>query len=81
MTYRHDQKVAPLVRQLPWSHHLVILGRCKRPEEREFYTLLDAVGQDGIDLLGARFSGFDHYATIIYNLAAGIASGEIKAPD
>ena len=36
-TYRGDEKVAPLVRQLAWSHHLLILGRAKRPEEREFY--------------------------------------------
>lgn len=35
--YRGDEKVAPLVRQLPWSHNLLILSRCKRPEEREFY--------------------------------------------
>jgi predicted nuclease of restriction endonuclease-like (RecB) superfamily len=35
--YRGDEKVAPLVRQLPWSYNLLILGRCKRPEEREFY--------------------------------------------
>lgn len=33
---RHDQKVAPLVRQLPWAHHLMILGRCKLAEERDF---------------------------------------------
>ncbi|MBI3925196.1 MAG: hypothetical protein HY319_06620 [Armatimonadetes bacterium] len=39
-TYRHDEKVAPLVRQLPWSHNLVILNRCKRPEEREFYLMM-----------------------------------------
>jgi predicted nuclease of restriction endonuclease-like (RecB) superfamily len=39
-TYRGDKKVAPLVRQLPWSHHLIILGQCKRPEEREFYLRL-----------------------------------------
>jgi predicted nuclease of restriction endonuclease-like (RecB) superfamily len=25
------------VRQIPWSHHLQILGQCKLPEEREFY--------------------------------------------
>ena len=25
-TYRHEEKVAPLVRQLPWSHNIVILG-------------------------------------------------------
>jgi predicted nuclease of restriction endonuclease-like (RecB) superfamily len=39
-TYRNDQKVAPLVRQLPWSHNLIILGESKRPEEREFYVRL-----------------------------------------
>jgi len=37
VTYRSDPKVAPLLRQLPWSHNLAILSRCKRPEEREFY--------------------------------------------
>ncbi|WP_260705681.1 PDDEXK nuclease domain-containing protein [Edaphobacter flagellatus] len=36
-TYRDDEKVAPLVRQLPWSHHLLILAQSKRQEEREFY--------------------------------------------
>ena len=39
-TYRNDQIVAPLVRQIPWSHHLQILGQCKLPEEREFYLRL-----------------------------------------
>jgi predicted nuclease of restriction endonuclease-like (RecB) superfamily len=39
-TYRDDEKVAPLVRQLPWSHNLLILSRCKRREEREFYLRL-----------------------------------------
>jgi predicted nuclease of restriction endonuclease-like (RecB) superfamily len=36
-TYRKNTKVAALLRQLPWTHHLMILGRCKHPEEREFY--------------------------------------------
>ncbi|MCU0784162.1 MAG: PDDEXK nuclease domain-containing protein [Verrucomicrobia bacterium] len=39
-TYRAHPKVAPLVRQLPWSHNLLILGRCKHAEEREFYLRL-----------------------------------------
>ena len=39
-TYRQEEKVAPLVRQLPWSHNLVILGQTRRPEEREFYLRL-----------------------------------------
>lgn len=35
--YHQDEFVAPLVRQLSWSHHLVILGQSRRPEERVFY--------------------------------------------
>lgn len=38
--YAEDEKVSPLVTQLPWTHHLIILGQCKRPEEREFYLRL-----------------------------------------
>ena len=45
-TYQGDEKVVPLVRQLPWSHHLIILGQSKRPEEREFYLRL-ASKRDG----------------------------------
>ena len=41
-TYRGDTKVSPLVRQLPWTHNLLILMRCKRAEEREFYLRLAA---------------------------------------
>jgi predicted nuclease of restriction endonuclease-like (RecB) superfamily len=36
-TYRDHEKVAPLARQLPWTHNLIILNQSKRPEEREFY--------------------------------------------
>ncbi|MCC6902043.1 MAG: DUF1016 family protein [Polyangiaceae bacterium] len=37
--YRGKKKVSPLVRQLPWTHHLIILSQTRRPEEREFYML------------------------------------------
>ncbi|MGO8688378.1 MAG: DUF1016 N-terminal domain-containing protein [Thermoguttaceae bacterium] len=34
----HDQpKLSPLLRELPWTHNLLIMSRCKRDEEREFY--------------------------------------------
>lgn len=39
-TYWREPKVAPLVRQLPWTHNLLILSKCKRAEEREFYLRL-----------------------------------------
>ena len=37
VTYRGDEKVPPLVTQLPWTHNLIILSQSKTPEEREFY--------------------------------------------
>jgi predicted nuclease of restriction endonuclease-like (RecB) superfamily len=43
--YRDDEKVAPLVRQLPWTHHLILLGRTKHLEELEFYLLAAIQGQ------------------------------------
>jgi predicted nuclease of restriction endonuclease-like (RecB) superfamily len=39
-TYKGDEKVSALLTLLPWTHHLMILGQCKRPEEREFYLRL-----------------------------------------
>ena len=36
--YRDDQILSPLVTQLPWTQHLIILSQSKRPEEREFYV-------------------------------------------
>ena len=36
-TYRDAEKLAPLVREIGWSHNLVILERCPDTLEREFY--------------------------------------------
>ena len=35
--YASLEKLAPLVREIGWSHNLAILERCKDPLEREFY--------------------------------------------
>ena len=35
--YSGLEKLAPLVREIGWSHNLAILERCKDPLEREFY--------------------------------------------
>ncbi len=37
--YHRNEKVSPLVRQLPWTHHLIILSQAKPPAAREFYML------------------------------------------
>ena len=36
-TYCKKPVLAALLRELPWTHNLLILGRCKRDQEREFY--------------------------------------------
>jgi hypothetical protein len=35
-SYRSDSIVTALRSQLSWTHHRIILGQSKRPEEREF---------------------------------------------
>ncbi len=37
--YRSNRKVSPLVRLLPWTHHLIILSQAKPVETRAFYIL------------------------------------------
>lgn len=36
-TYRNNEKVVPLVRQLSWTHNLIIFSQSRIEEEREFY--------------------------------------------
>jgi hypothetical protein len=38
--YADQPKLAALLRVLPWTHNLMIMGQNKRPEEREFYLSL-----------------------------------------
>jgi predicted nuclease of restriction endonuclease-like (RecB) superfamily len=37
--YRGQEKVSALLTQLPWTHHLLILGQAKLPPEREYYMV------------------------------------------
>ena len=38
--YDGNEKVSPLVTQLSWTNHLLIMSGCKSDEEREFYMRL-----------------------------------------
>lgn len=38
--YKDDEKVSPLVTQLSWTHHLILMSACKSAEERLFYMAL-----------------------------------------
>jgi predicted nuclease of restriction endonuclease-like (RecB) superfamily len=39
-TYAGQPKLSSLLRELSWTHNLLIMGKCKRDEEREFYLRL-----------------------------------------
>ena len=39
-TYAEHEKVSPLVTQISWTNHLIILAGSKTAEEREFYIRL-----------------------------------------
>ena len=36
-TYAHSEKLAPLVREIGWTHNLIVMEKCKDDLEREFY--------------------------------------------
>jgi predicted nuclease of restriction endonuclease-like (RecB) superfamily len=47
-TYDDDEKLAPLARELPWTHNVIIFSRCKTPQERLFYlrqTIAEKLGK------------------------------------
>ncbi len=37
--YRSSKVLQPMVGEISWSKHLVIMGKCKNDQERQFYTL------------------------------------------
>jgi predicted nuclease of restriction endonuclease-like (RecB) superfamily len=39
-TYQTNETLMPLVRELPWTHNMIIFSRCKTTEEREYYLKL-----------------------------------------
>ena len=36
-TYKDSPKLSPMVREISWSHNMIIFSRCKTSEEQEFY--------------------------------------------
>ena len=39
-TYSENEKLSPLVREIPWTNNLLIMTGCKTDEAREFYLRL-----------------------------------------
>jgi len=41
-TYAEDKKLAPMVREIGWSHNIIIMERCRDSQQREFYLRMTA---------------------------------------
>lgn len=41
-TYRDNPKLAPLVREIGWTHNIIIMEKCKDDAQREFYLRMTA---------------------------------------
>ncbi len=48
VAYVGSEKLAPLVREIGWSHNLLILERCKDPLERDFYLRIGMGEESGV---------------------------------
>ncbi|MCL2490061.1 MAG: DUF1016 N-terminal domain-containing protein [Propionibacteriaceae bacterium] len=46
-TYQGSEKLSPLVREVGWSSNLLIMGRLKSDEAKEFYLRLAALAVEG----------------------------------
>lgn len=42
VTYSSNRKLAPLVREIGWSHNVIIMERCQDMQQREFYIRMAA---------------------------------------
>ena len=71
-TYRNGKKVAALLRQLKWTHHLMILGRCKLADERPSI---------GVLLCATRDTEVVEYALALSASPALIAEYKTRLPD
>ena len=62
ISYSKDSNLAQLVRDLPWSHNILIFEKCKETQEREYYI------QNTID--------FGWTSKIIFNFKCLVLNGK-----
>jgi hypothetical protein len=70
-TWRGEKKLSPLARELDWSNNLLILGKRKRSEEREFYLRLPLCCQPF-----SSATSFSFFVFLLSSLADGLVVWE-----
>jgi predicted nuclease of restriction endonuclease-like (RecB) superfamily len=65
-TYDGHEKLAPLVREIPWTHNLIIMARVKDDAEKEFYLRACAQERWGKRALNRQIDSALHERAAIY---------------
>jgi len=70
-TYRDNQILSTLLRELPWSHNLLIMSRVKSDEERAFYLKLSVKENYSFRELDRQITAMRFERTAITNVNSG----------
>jgi predicted nuclease of restriction endonuclease-like (RecB) superfamily len=66
-TYKDSPKLSPLVREISWTHNLLIFSKTKSDEEREFYLRLTAAEKLGKRELERQLNSANFERTMLAN--------------
>ncbi len=78
-TYKDQEKLATLWRELTWSHNRIIFSRCKTPEEREFYLKLSVKEKYSVRELERQINTSVFERTVLANKNVAPAVRELSA--
>ncbi len=79
-TYCHNPKLSTLLREIPWSHNMAIIGTAKNDEEREFYIRLVTKERLSFRELKRQIDSSCFERVMIGNTNLSTLSREIKHP-
>jgi predicted nuclease of restriction endonuclease-like (RecB) superfamily len=67
-TYSDDTKLSPMVRELSWTNHLIIIGQCKTNEEKLFYIQKAISGNWSKRELERQIAGGSYERTSLFDI-------------
>ena len=65
LSYNGHEKLQPLVGEISWSKHILIIGRCKDDLEREFYIRMTAKYGWSKNVLAIKIQDKAYQATLL----------------
>jgi predicted nuclease of restriction endonuclease-like (RecB) superfamily len=65
MSYSGNEKLAPMVREIGWTHNILIMERCHDVRQREFYIRMTGKFGWTKDVLAIRFQDQNYEKTLL----------------